>query len=100
MGSELLLYYSSFSDSIKELDRILGDLEDGPDWTLEDILLVDVSRSKMNEAEFSQPFCTAVQICLVRLMKTWGIEPVVTVSHSSGEIAAAYAAGLISAGRR
>lgn len=31
------------------------------------------------------------------MLEVWGIQPVVTVGHSSGEIAAAFAAGLISA---
>jgi acyl transferase domain-containing protein len=37
-----------------------------------------------------------VQIALVRLLKTWGIEPTAVVSHSSGEIAAAYTVGALS----
>jgi len=51
----------------------------------------------VNEAEFSQPLCTAIQIPIVQLLKLWGIQPVVTVGHSSGEIGTAFAAGLISA---
>ncbi|RYP67427.1 hypothetical protein DL771_007258 [Monosporascus sp. 5C6A] len=51
-----------------------------------------------NEPEFSQPLCTAIQIALVDLMTRWGVRPVATIGHSSGEIGAAYAAGRISAG--
>ncbi|EED18128.1 polyketide synthase, putative [Talaromyces stipitatus ATCC 10500] len=97
MGSELMSYYPSFIRSIRVLDRALEDLPDGPEWTLEDTLLQDASNSRVNEAEFSQPLCTAIQVSLVQLLSLWGIKPVVTVGHSSGEIAAAYAAGLISA---
>ncbi|KAI0452683.1 polyketide synthase dehydratase-domain-containing protein [Xylaria acuta] len=50
-----------------------------------------------HEAEYSQPLCTAVQVAIVQLLKYWGIRPIVAVGHSSGEIAAAYAAGLVSA---
>jgi len=97
MGSELMAYYPSFLRSIRVLDRALEDLPDGPDWTLEDALLEDVQTSRVNEAEFSQPLCTAVQVAIVQLLDLWAIKPAVTVGHSSGEIAAAFAAGLISA---
>lgn len=39
---------------------------------------------------------TALQLCLVRTLRDWGVEPVAVVGHSSGEIAAACAAGLLS----
>jgi acyl transferase domain-containing protein/NADPH:quinone reductase-like Zn-dependent oxidoreductase len=96
MGVELMAYYPSFASSIRRLDQVLGDLPNGPEWTLEDILNEDASTSRVNEAEFSQPLCTAIQVALVNLLESWGIEPAVTVGHSSGEIGAAYAAGLVS----
>lgn len=43
----------------------------------------------------SQPACTAVQLALVDLISSWGIRPKAVVGHSSGEIAAAYAAGIL-----
>lgn len=43
----------------------------------------------------SQPACTAVQLALVDLLSSWGIRPKAVVGHSSGEIAAAYAAGVL-----
>ena len=53
--------------------------------------------SRINEVELAQPLCTALQVGLVRILTGWGIEPQSVVGHSSGEIAAAYAAGAISA---
>lgn len=97
MGAELMEYYPSFLRTIRVLDLALEDLPDGPEWSIEDELLEDAQNSRVNDAEFSQPLCTAIQIALVQLLEYWGIRPVVTVGHSSGEIAAAYAAGLISA---
>ena len=44
-----------------------------------------------------QPLCTALQIILVDLLQTAGITFAAVVGHSSGEIAAAYAAGFLSA---
>lgn len=48
---------------------------------------------ELSQAQLSQPLCTAVQIALVDLLSSWGITPSTVVGHSSGEIAAAYAAG-------
>lgn len=53
--------------------------------------------SRINEAEFSQPLCTALQIGIVNLLRSWGVSPVAVVGHSSGEIAAAYATKALSA---
>lgn len=97
MGAELMTYYPSFLQSIKRMDTVLEELEDAPDWTLEDTLLEDAKTSRVNVAEFSQPLCTAIQVALVQLLRLWDITPSVTCGHSSGEIAAAYAAGLLSA---
>ncbi|KAI5461002.1 PKSN polyketide synthase for alternapyrone biosynthesis [Mariannaea sp. PMI_226] len=45
--------------------------------------------------EYSQPLCTVIQVALVDLLRFWKIAPAATVGHSSGEIAAAYAASLL-----
>lgn len=44
----------------------------------------------------SQPISVGLQICLVDLLASWGIHPSTVTSHSSGEIAAAYAVGALS----
>ncbi|CAI7658413.1 unnamed protein product [Penicillium glandicola] len=97
MGAELMTYYPSFLRSIRNMDAVLEELDDAPEWTLEDALLEDAKISEVNEAEFSQPLCTAIQVALVQLLRLWNIVPSVTCGHSSGEIAAAYAAGFVSA---
>lgn len=51
------------------------------------------TKSRVAKSEFSQPLCTAVQIALVDLLKTWGVTPAAVAGHSSGEIAAAYTTG-------
>lgn len=48
-------------------------------------------------AEISQPLCTAIQIALVDLLPTSGISFTAVVGHSPGEIAAAYAPGVLTA---
>lgn len=49
----------------------------------------------MRKPEFSQPLVTAIQLALLEVLKSWDIEYHSVVGHSSGEIAAACAAGLL-----
>jgi acyl transferase domain-containing protein len=97
MGKELLYHSQEFRETIHELDDVLQALTAPytPSWTLEGTLLDDLETSRINEVTHSQPVCTAVQIGLVNLLRSWGIKPSAVVGHSSGEIAAAFAAGFL-----
>ncbi|KAI1823680.1 putative polyketide synthase [Xylaria intraflava] len=97
MGYEAMQYFPQFARTIEALDKVLLHADPAPTWTLKDVLSASPESSRVGEAEISQPACTAIQIAIVDLFNAWGIEPVVTIGHSSGEIAAAYAAGRISA---
>ncbi|KZZ87545.1 polyketide synthase [Moelleriella libera RCEF 2490] len=98
MGRELLMREDLvFQNSIRALDSYLGLLPDAPEWTIEDELLKVARKSRVQNAELSQPLCTAVQIGLVDLFKSLGAQPYAVVGHSSGEVAAAYAAGALTA---
>lgn len=48
--------------------------------------------SQIHRAELAQPLCTAIQVALVNVFRRSRIQPMSVVGHSSGEIAAAYAA--------
>ncbi|KNG88285.1 hypothetical protein ANOM_002507 [Aspergillus nomiae NRRL 13137] len=96
MGQGLIKAYQCFKMDILELENVLRSIEDPPQWSLMEELSC-ATASRINEAEFCQPLCTAVQIGVVNLLAAWGIRPASVVGHSSGEIAAAYAAGAISA---
>lgn len=99
MASELLSQNVHFRSTIRELDAILQaqPAPYKPSWTLEQSIIDDASTSRINDVERSQPLCTAVQVALVDLFRSWGIaDPSAVVGHSSGEIAAAYTAGLLS----
>ena len=52
--------------------------------------------SQLHRAEIAQPLSTAVQIAIFNYLVRCGIRPTAVVGHSSGEIAAAYAAGALS----
>ncbi|ROT38902.1 polyketide synthase [Sodiomyces alkalinus F11] len=97
MAKELLLKSQHFRDTIHRLDAVLQALPKGhaPDWTLEQTILLDAAESRINEVTRSQPICTAVQVGIIDLLRTWNVQPTYVVGHSSGEIAAAYAAGLL-----
>ncbi|KAJ5520916.1 Acyl transferase/acyl hydrolase/lysophospholipase [Penicillium fimorum] len=95
MGLRLLSNFPSFKEDIKTMDEALQQLPDGPNWILYDELSQESSISRVHEAEFSQPLCVALQIGLVNILWSWGIEPSTVVGHSSGEIVAAYAARAI-----
>ncbi|KAL4936458.1 hypothetical protein BDV06DRAFT_233408 [Aspergillus oleicola] len=97
MGRELLLRSEVFSSTIQSLDDSLQQLRDPPSWSIRDELLKEDSLSRLGEAEIAQPLCTAVQIALLDLAAVANITPDAAIGHSSGEIAAAYASGAITA---
>ncbi|EFQ32027.1 KR domain-containing protein [Colletotrichum graminicola M1.001] len=98
MGAELLKTNEVFAQSMRKMDKILSTLPDGPPWTLVEELLKPAETSGLHEAYLSQPVCTAVQIALVdALRETADIKPFGVVGHSSGEMAAAYIAGRLTA---
>ena len=97
MGQELILQEPSFAESIRKMDAVLSSLPEPPPWTLRDEIMKSRAKSRLLEAEFSQPCCTAIQIALVDLLTKWGVKPAGVVGHSSGEIGAGYAAKVITA---
>lgn len=63
--------------------------------TVADELQTQEDPRKLEQPVFSQTLSAAVQIALVNLLESWGIYPAAVIGHSSGEIAAAYAAKAI-----
>lgn len=94
MGRELITTCSQFRDSLSNSGLILQGL--GASWNLIDELLLDESESRVHQSWFAQPASTAIQIALVDLLESIGVQPHTVIGHSSGEIAAAYAGGILS----
>ncbi|KAI7971952.1 hypothetical protein EIK77_007551 [Talaromyces pinophilus] len=94
MGKELL-QLPVFRSSLQRSEDYLKTL--GSTWALKDEILKPASTTKIDSAEVSQPASTALQIALVDLLELVGVKPAVLIGHSSGEIAAAYAHGALTA---
>ncbi|KAH7265653.1 uncharacterized protein BKA55DRAFT_590873 [Fusarium redolens] len=94
MGVGLMHQYGVFADSLHRAGATLENI--GCTWDLVEELSKDAESSLVNEPLYSQPLCTAVQIALVDLLHSWDVQPTAVTGHSSGEIAAAYAAGALS----
>ncbi|KAL7940334.1 beta-ketoacyl synthase domain-containing protein [Trichoderma barbatum] len=103
MGAELL---EGGDDQSRVVENILAELDqslatlpvaDRPKWKIRDEILSSEDANRMNEATLAQPLCTAIQIVLVQLLRKAKVRFTSVVGHSSGEIAAAYAAGRLSA---
>lgn len=99
MGRELLQFNETFRSSIRSLDHYLQSMAgEKPQYSIEEELKKPAKKSRLSSAELSQPLCTAIQIALVDTLKSLAIVPCAIVGHSSGEIAAAYASGALTAG--
>ncbi|OJZ89214.1 hypothetical protein ASPFODRAFT_42376 [Aspergillus luchuensis CBS 106.47] len=93
MGRELVTK-PVFLDSVKHMDDDLRAL--GCPWSLRWLLEEAGSETPIDKPEFSQPVTTCLQVALVDLLGSLGVTPNIVLGHSSGEIAAAYAAGSLS----
>ncbi|KAK8038627.1 Polyketide synthase-nonribosomal peptide synthetase [Apiospora rasikravindrae] len=99
MGASLIEQSDTCNKIVERLELRLGNLPeaDRPSWSLKQELLRGEHETRIGQAFLSQPLCTALQILQVELVRAAGVEFSAIVGHSSGEIAAAYCAGAISA---
>ncbi len=98
MGAALIEQSIFCERIIDRLEARLAELPSAhrPAWSLKQELLRD-DAARVGQATLSQPLCTALQILQVDLLRVAGVEFSAVVGHSSGEIGAAYSAGMISA---
>ncbi|KAF2705174.1 BcPKS8, polyketide synthase [Pleomassaria siparia CBS 279.74] len=93
MGRELYEQYPIYAAALDKADAHLTSI--GASFSLLEELQKDEETTQINAAHLSQPSCTAVQLALTDLLQSWGVRPAAVAGHSSGEIGAAYAAGII-----
>ncbi len=95
MGNYLLQYFPLARSILEELDQVLQATRYPPSWSLISELTEARPVEYIRRAEISQPLITALQLCIIAILEDWNIRPSSVLGHSSGEIAAAHAAGFI-----
>ncbi|EDN99357.1 hypothetical protein SS1G_02211 [Sclerotinia sclerotiorum 1980 UF-70] len=95
MGKKLLQFFPWTREILEHLDDALQSLSEPPNWLLIHELTEVRSTEHFRRPEFSQTLVTALQLCVIEVLRKWGVKPQSVVGHSSGEIAAAYAAGFL-----
>lgn len=97
MGRSLIEKCPLFLQTLQKCDAVLQALPSHrPSWSVIEELLKSQEDTMLGQTEYSQPICTAVQLALLDVLAQWGVKPSGVVGHSSGELAATYAAGLLS----
>ncbi|KAL9115429.1 MAG: hypothetical protein Q9227_000750 [Pyrenula ochraceoflavens] len=96
MGRELIRSSFVFRDTVNKCQAVLSSLADAPSWSVFDELYASADSSHVFNSAYSQPLCTIIQVALIEQWRFWGLKPDASVGHSSGEIASAYAAGILS----
>ena len=93
MGRELFSSEPVFRAAIEECDELLRPYAD---WSLIEEMMADEENSRVEDADVGQPAIFALELALVALLRSWGIEPAAVAGHSAGEVAAARVAGALS----
>lgn len=97
MARALIEQCPLYLQTLQKCDQILQSLsQHPPTWSIVTELLRNKDDTKLSQTEYSQPICTAIQLALIDVLSQWGIKPSSVVGHSSGELAATYAAGVLS----
>ena len=92
MGRELLASEPVFRAVIERCDALFAKMGD---WSLIEELTREEETSRLHVTAISQPAIFAIQAALTELWASWGIRPAATVGHSVGEVAAAWAGGIL-----
>lgn len=92
MGRQLLQHESVFREMLERCEEAMRPYIS---WSLLDILRGQES-SEFERVDVIQPMLFAIQVALVALWRSWGLEPDTVIGHSMGEVAAAYVAGILS----
>jgi len=93
MACGLLDRYPAFREEVQQCDQIVRSLAG---WSIIEELRRPEETSRLEQTEFAQPTLFALQAGLVALWRSLGVIPAAVIGHSSGEVAAAYAAGALS----
>jgi acyl transferase domain-containing protein/acyl carrier protein len=78
------------------LERCSALIEQELGWSLCDELHAPVGSTRLDQIDVSLPAIISIEIAVAALWRSWGITPAAVVGHSTGEIAAAHVAGVLS----
>ncbi|BDD11788.1 putative polyketide synthase (plasmid) [Fulvitalea axinellae] len=92
MARQLLETEPVFRNVVLEIEKHFTEIAP---WSLLEEMMKDEENSSITDTRIAQPAIMAVQIGLMELWKSYGIEPEGVVGHSIGEIAAAYTSGAL-----
>jgi acyl transferase domain-containing protein len=95
MGMGLIDNFPAAKLLLQRLDAVLQALPTPPKWSLVNELVETRNPEHLRLPEFSQPLVTALQLAMLEILELWGVKARSVVGHSSGEIAAACAAGYL-----
>ncbi|MEX2523396.1 MAG: SDR family NAD(P)-dependent oxidoreductase [Gammaproteobacteria bacterium] len=88
-----LLRHPVFRDSIEAVDRLFMPLAD---WSIVEALEGEQGAPDIEHTEIAQPLLFAIQTGITAMLRQYGIEATGVTGHSVGEVAAAWAAGVLS----
>ncbi|HLP60742.1 MAG TPA: acyltransferase domain-containing protein, partial [Candidatus Deferrimicrobium sp.] len=87
-----LLEEKVFLAMIRECDKEWGRYAD---WSLEAEIRKPAAISRIEDILVGYPCGMAIEIALVELLKSLGVQPGAVMGHSGGEVTAAYTAGIL-----
>lgn len=93
MGRQLFHENTAFRAAVEEADALFRRIAG---FSILEEMLKDEGESQIKRTEFAQPGNLMVQIGLTAALKAEGIVPDAVVGHSVGEVASAWASGMLS----
>jgi len=94
MGCELLKTESLFKETVEEINTLLSVYDD--ELSLIDEFNASTENSRLQLTEVAQPLLFALQVGVMRVLESKGLKADAVVGHSVGEVAAAWASGVLS----
>jgi phthiocerol/phenolphthiocerol synthesis type-I polyketide synthase C len=92
MGRRLIAESPSFAEALAALDARMAPVAG---FSILQELNADASASRLDNATVAQSILFAIQVALTTLLREHGIEAAAVAGHSAGEVAAAWAAGIL-----
>ncbi len=93
MGQELYRAQPLYRQAVEEADKIFAEIAG---WSILAEMLKSESESRITQTEYAQPANLMIQLGLLATLRAAGVQPGAVVGHSVGELASAYAAGVLS----